>query len=119
MYRSFRIRYKHMTTDKKKSTETLTKATLAEHIHDKHGYKHHLSKATSMRFVEALFNKIEKTLSKGEELKITSFGSFIIREKNPRIGRNPKTGIEAKISKRKVVTFRSSQALRNQLNLKK
>jgi len=104
-------------TKQKKSSKTVTKATLAEHIHDKHGYKRHLSKATSLRFVEALFNKMEKTLSRGEEIKITSFGSFIVREKNPRVGRNPKTGVEAQISKRKVITFRSSQALKNLLNI--
>ncbi len=99
-----------------KEIKTLTKAELAARLHDKYGSKRDLSKATSMRFIESLFQKMEKTLSSGEEVKISSFGSFIVRKKRARIGRNPKTGVEAKISERRVVTFRSSQALKNDLN---
>ena len=100
----------------KNSSDTLTKAALADRIHEKIGYQRHLSKATSMRLVESLFRKVEKTLSSGKEVKISSFGSFIVREKNARLGRNPKTGISAEISKRKVITFRASQTLKALLN---
>ncbi len=96
--------------------KTLTKADLAEKIHEKYGEQRDLSKATSMRVVEALFQKMEKNLSQGHEVKISSFGSFVIRKKNARVGRNPKTGVEAPIAQRQVVTFRASQALKNYLN---
>ncbi len=64
------------------------------------------------RIYETTLNVVKDRLSKGENVELRGFGNFIIRDKNPRIGRNPRTGEEAEISKRKVVTFRPSKIFR-------
>lgn len=66
--------------------------------------------------VESVFETIKNVLAKGEQLEIRGFGKFSIREKNKRIGRNPRTGEEAEISERKVVTFRPSRIFKNALH---
>ena len=66
--------------------------------------------------VELVLNEITDTLAKGETVKLASFGSFIVRKKKLRIGRNPKTGIQATISPRRVVVFKPSAILKQQIN---
>jgi integration host factor subunit alpha len=66
--------------------------------------------------VELVLNEITDTLEKGETVKLSSFGSFIVRKKGQRIGRNPKTGTEAAIPPRRVVVFKPSAILKQQMN---
>lgn len=91
---------------------TLTRADLSEAVHHEIG----LSRAESAQLVETVLDKIAETLVDGENVKISSFGSFILREKGERIGRNPKTGQEVPIAPRRVLTFRPSQLLRDRIN---
>jgi integration host factor subunit alpha len=90
---------------------TLTKADLAERLYDELG----LNKRESKEFVELFFEKIRKALESGDAVKLSGFGNFDLREKNPRPGRNPKTGEEIPISARRVVTFRPSQKLKERV----
>lgn len=90
---------------------TLTKANLAERLYDELG----LNKRESKEFVELFFEKIRQALENGESVKLSGFGNFDLREKNPRPGRNPKTGEEIPISARRVVTFRPSQKLKERV----
>ena len=78
-----------------------------------------LSHNESSEIVELFFEEILQCFEKGEEVKLTSFGTFKIREKKERIGRNPKTGVEAKISSRKVVTFKPSSYIKEKIIKKK
>jgi integration host factor subunit alpha len=68
--------------------------------------------------VELVLKEITGSLEKGETVKLSSFGSFIVRKKKQRIGRNPKTGIEATISPRRIVVFKPSAILKQQINVK-
>ncbi|MDO8643426.1 MAG: integration host factor subunit alpha [bacterium] len=90
----------------------MTKAEIIEAIHTKIGF----SKKESSDLVELVFDTIKETLEKGEKIKISGFGNFVVREKRPRVGRNPQTGEEIEISARKVLTFRPSQVLKIALN---
>ena len=90
---------------------TLTRADLAEVVHKQVG----LSRADSAAMVEQILAGMSDALEKGENVKISGFGSFILRDKGERIGRNPKTGIEVPIAPRRVLTFRASQLLRDQI----
>lgn len=92
---------------------TLTKADLAERLYDELG----LNKRESKEFVELFFEKIRQALENGESVKLSGFGNFDLREKNPRPGRNPKTGEEIPISARRVVTFRPSQKLKERVEV--
>lgn len=94
-----------------RSVGTLTRADLAETINRKMGF----SRAESLDMVEAILAKMSDALAKGENVKISGFGSFVLRDKNERIGRNPKTGIEVPITPRRVMTFRASQLLKEQI----
>ena len=98
--------------EEKKIEGTLTKADIVESIYEKIGS----SKKESAEIVEMVFDTIKETLEKGEKIKISGFGNFVIRAKKPRIGRNPQTGEEIEISARKVLTFRPSQVLKAALN---
>ncbi len=89
----------------------MTKADLVNTIYEKVGF----SKKESARIVELVFEIIKDTLEKGEKIKISGFGNFVVREKRSRIGRNPQTNEEITISARKVLTFKPSQVLRNAL----
>ncbi|MCC6160494.1 MAG: integration host factor subunit alpha [Deltaproteobacteria bacterium] len=89
----------------------MTKADLVNTIYEKIGF----SKKESARIVELVFEIIKDTLEKGEKIKISGFGNFVVREKRSRIGRNPQTNEEITISARKVLTFKPSQVLRNAL----
>jgi integration host factor subunit alpha len=91
---------------------TITRADLADSVYEQVG----LSRNESADLVEAVLDEISKTLIEGENVKISSFGSFSIREKGERIGRNPKTGVEVPILPRKVLVFRASHVLKDQIN---
>ena len=87
---------------------SLTKAEIADRLFDEVG----LNKREAKDFVDAYFEAIRKALERGENVKLSGFGNFQLREKNQRPGRNPKTGKEIPISARRVVTFRPGQKLR-------
>jgi integration host factor subunit alpha len=91
----------------------LTKAELAEALFNEVG----LNKREAKEFVELFFEKIRDTLEAGEAVKISGFGNFGVRNKNPRPGRNPKTGEEIPISARRVVTFRASHKLKERVEM--
>ena len=88
---------------------TLTKAELADILVDKVS---NVSKNDAKEIVELFFEEIRSTLERGEEIKISGFGNFQLRDKPQRPGRNPKTGEEVPISARRVVTFHASQNLK-------
>jgi len=90
----------------------MTKADIIEDIYEKVG----LSKGESARIVELVLDIIKETLEKGEKIKISGFGNFVVRQKRTRRGRNPQTGEEIEISARKVLTFKSSPILKKSLN---
>ncbi len=87
---------------------TVTKADLGNTLFDEVG----LNKREAKDFVELFFEKIRESLENGSSVKLSGFGSFTLRDKTSRPGRNPKTGEEVAISARRVVTFRSSQKLK-------
>lgn len=86
----------------------LTKAELAEALFEQLG----LNKREAKEFVDLFFEEIRSSLEHGEQVKLSGFGNFELRDKNQRPGRNPKTGEEIPISARRVVTFRPGQKLR-------
>lgn len=86
----------------------LTKAEIAEHLFDKVG----LSKKDAKDLVELFFEEIREALESGEQVKLSGFGNFELRDKAERPGRNPKTGEDIPISARRVVTFRPGQKLK-------
>lgn len=90
---------------------TLTRADLSDLVHRKLG----LSRAESASMVERILYHMCHALSDGQNVKISGFGSFILRDKGERIGRNPKTGIEVPIAPRRVMTFRASQIMRERI----
>jgi len=87
---------------------SLTKADIADRLFNEVG----LNKREAKEFVDAYFEIIRQALENGENVKLSGFGNFQLREKNQRPGRNPKTGEEIPISARRVVTFRPGQKLR-------
>jgi integration host factor subunit alpha len=92
--------------------ETVTRARLSEAVYQEVG----LSRNESAELVESVIAEISRALERGEIVKISSFGSFAVRHKGQRIGRNPKTGQEVPISPRRVLVFRASHALKDQIN---
>lgn len=90
---------------------TLTRADLSDTVHRKLG----LSRAESASMVERLLYHMCHSLAVGHNVKISGFGSFILRDKGERVGRNPKTGIEVPIAPRRVMTFRASQIMRDKV----
>jgi integration host factor subunit alpha len=97
--------------DSMRSVGTLTRADLAETINRKMGF----SRAESLDMVEAILAKMCSAMADGENVKISGFGTFILRDKKQRIGRNPKTGVEVPITPRRVLTFRASQKLKDRV----
>ncbi len=93
---------------------TLTRADLSEAVYRQVG----LSRNESSLLVDAVLEEISGALEKGDEVKISSFGTFSIRQKAERIGRNPKTKVEVPIKPRRVLTFRPSHVLRERINEK-
>jgi integration host factor subunit alpha len=88
-----------------------TRSSLSEAVYKNIG----LSRNESSALVDSVFNEISKSLINGGDVKISSFGTFIVKSKNERIGRNPKTGEEVPISARQVVTFRPSNVLKSEV----
>lgn len=92
--------------------KTITRAQLGEAVYQEVG----LSRNESADLLEAVLDEIAEALGRGETVKISSFGSFSVRSKGQRIGRNPKTGEEVPILPRRVLVFRPSQLLKKQIN---
>ena len=93
------------------SDKTLTRMDLADAVHREVG----LSRNDSATLVESVLNHISDALVRGETVKISSFGTFAVREKAARVGRNPKTGEEVPILPRKVMTFKASNVLKQRI----
>jgi len=91
--------------------DTLTRAEIAERLNRQIG----LSRSESAQLVEQVLDLVAEALEQGENVKISGFGTFVLRDKNERVGRNPKTGIEVPITPRRVLTFRPSQSLRDRV----
>lgn len=91
---------------------TVTRSDLSEAVYQEVG----LSRNESADLVESVLNEISNALIKGEMVKLSSFGSFAVRQKGQRIGRNPKTGEEVPILPRRVLVFRASHVLKNRIN---
>ncbi len=93
-------------------SKTLTRADLAEALVEKVG----LPRNESQELVELVLGEISNALANGESVKLSSFGSFGIREKGERVGRNPKTGEEVPITPRRVLVFRPSNIMKERIN---
>jgi integration host factor subunit alpha len=91
--------------------KTLTRADLAEAVYRKVG----LSRTESAQLVESVLEEICEATVRGETVKLSSFATFQVRDKNERIGRNPKTGEEVPILPRRVMTFKASNVLKNRI----
>lgn len=91
---------------------TVTRAHLSESVYQEVG----LSRNESAELVESVLEEMIEALGRGEMVKISSFGSFSVRQKGQRVGRNPKTGEEVPILPRKVLVFRPSHVLKNRIN---
>ncbi len=91
---------------------TLTRADLTDAIYRSLG----ISRNDSSDFVERVLEEVSASLERGETVKVSSFGTFTVRKKKLRMGRNPKTGEEVPITPRRVVTFRASHVLKDQIN---
>ena len=89
-----------------------TRSTLTEAVFKNVG----LSRNESSSLVDSIFNEILKSLIQSKDVKISSFGTFVVRDKKERIGRNPKTGQEVPITARSVVTFRASNVLKSKVD---
>lgn len=95
-----------------RSMSTLTRADLAEALNRKLG----LSRSESLSMVESILGHMTAALENGENVKISGFGTFLLRDKAQRIGRNPKTGVEVPITPRRVMTFRASHMLKDRIS---
>lgn len=92
--------------------KTVTRADLSEVVYKTVG----LSRNESAQIVESVLDEISNSLVRGEDVKLSSFGSFLVRQKNGRMGRNPKTGQEVPIAPRRVLSFRASHVLKDKIN---
>src|SRR5262249_18025152 len=116
LFVSLRIYYKvsimtHDSYSSSKST-TLTRADLYDAVYRQVG----LSRAESSNLVEMVLAEIADALARGETVKLSSFGSLVVRAKRARVGRNPKTGVEATITPRRVLLFKPSHVLKARVN---
>src|ERR671912_103367 len=91
---------------------TVTRAELSEAVYRKVG----LSRAESAELVEKVLGEISDSLAAGDAVKLSGFGNFLVRSKGERVGRNPKTGVEVPIEKRRVMMFKPSQVLKAHMN---
>jgi len=91
----------------------MTKSDIVERIYERVGG---LSKKEASEVVDSVFDAMKDTLSRGDKLKISGFGNFIVRDKAARVGRNPQTGEQITIGARRVLTFKPSQVLKSALN---
>jgi integration host factor subunit alpha len=94
------------------TSKTVTRVDLYAAVYQKVG----LSRSESLALVESVLKEVTDILAKGETVKLASFGSFIVRKKSERLGRNPKTGVEVPISPRRVIVFKPSAILKQQIN---
>ncbi len=92
--------------------KTITRADLTEAVYRNVG----VSRNESSAFVERILDEMSASLERGDQVKISSFGTFAVRSKNMRMGRNPKTGEEVPISPRRVISFRASHVLKDSIN---
>jgi integration host factor subunit alpha len=92
--------------------KTLTRADLSEAVYQKLG----LSRTESAQLVETVLQEISDCILRGENVKLSSFGSFIVRQKGLRVGRNPKTGVEVPIEPRRVMVFKPSNVMKGRIN---
>lgn len=92
--------------------KTITRADVAEAIYEEIG----LSRKDSNDILDMIFDEMTNELVKGNDVKLSSFGTFALRNKKARAGRNPKTGVEAVISPRRVISFKPSQTMRKIIN---
>lgn len=90
----------------------MTKADIVESVYERVGF----SKKEAAQMVEMVFEIMKGNLEQGEKIKISGFGNFMVKEKRARKGRNPQSGEELEISRRRVLTFKPSQALKKLLN---
>lgn len=93
----------------------MTKADIVENIFEKVGF----SKKDVTEVVELIFEKIKESLEKEENVKISGFGNFMVRQKRARRGRNPQTGKDMTITARRVLTFKPSQIVKDSVNINK
>jgi integration host factor subunit alpha len=98
-------------TNEADAANTLTRADLADVVHRRLG----LSRAESANVVERVLHHMCHALGQGKNVKVSGFGTFILRDKGQRVGRNPKTGVEVPIAPRRVMTFRASQIMRDRI----
>lgn len=94
------------------STGTVTRADLAEAVYREIG----LSRSESSELVESVIDHVSNALLRGEQVKLAGFGTFSLRDKKERMGRNPKTGKEVPITSRRVLVFKPSQILRERVD---
>ncbi len=94
------------------NTQTVTRADLAEAVYREIG----LSRSESSDLVESVVHHISNALISGEKVKLAGFGTFSLRDKKERIGRNPKTGVEVPITSRRVLVFKASQILKERVD---
>jgi integration host factor subunit alpha len=90
---------------------TLTRADLSEAVYEEIG----LSRSECAGLVESILDNMGHALAQGEQVKISGFGTFLLRDKPPRVGRNPMTGVEVEIAPRRVLTFRASPKMRERI----
>jgi len=95
----------------------MTKADLVEAVYAQLEGGSRVSKRESADLVELVFDTLKDNLAAGDKVKISGFGNFVVRQKKPRVGRNPQTGKEITISERKVLSFKASQVLKASLNV--
>ena len=94
------------------SGQTVTRADLCEAVYQKIG----LSRTEASKLVETVLDEICDAVARGENVKLSSFGSFVVRDKGERIGRNPKTGVEVPIEPRRVMVFKPSNVMKASIN---
>ena len=94
------------------TSKTVTRADLSETVYKRVG----LSRSESAELVQSFLDEICDAAARGETVKLSSFGSFVVRSKNERIGRNPKTGVEVPILPRRVMVFKPSNVLKARIN---
>ena len=103
---------RHETRPPPSVSQTVTRVDLAEAVYRTVG----LSRKESAHLVEMVLAEMTDTLAVGETVKLSSFGSFLVRDKGERIGRNPKTGVEVPIQQRRVLVFKPSNVLKAHMN---
>ncbi len=94
--------------------KTITRADVADKIYEEIG----ISRSDCSDILDTIIDEIEEELARGNNVKLTTFGSLLLHKKTPRIGRNPKTGVEAEISARTVISFKPAQSFRRAINKK-